>query len=79
MKRSILFFLLLFIFVFISCANNKEETAKANSSDKQLFSLLDPRETGVDFNNKILQTDEEYIINFNYIFNGGGVAIADFD
>lgn len=35
--------------------------------------------TGVTFNNTITETPSEHIFTFNYIYNGAGVAIADFD
>ena len=44
-----------------------------------LFKLLDSEQTGVDFNNKITETTEFNILTDEYIFNGGGVAVADFD
>lgn len=77
-RSSIIQVLYLVLFCF-ACSTKNEETNQKDVKQKQLFSLLDPHETGVNFNNKILQTDEEYIITFNYIFNGAGVAIADFD
>lgn len=38
-----------------------------------------PKETGIDFANQITETQEEYIYNFNYIYNGAGTGIADFN
>lgn len=61
---------------FLSSCTEKKPAGKGN---EKLFSLLKPSETGVDFNNRIVQTLDEYILNFNYIFNGAGVAVADFD
>lgn len=45
----------------------------------QLYSLIPPENSGVDFNNEIKETPTEHIYTFNYIYNGAGVAIADFD
>ncbi|HCB47301.1 MULTISPECIES: VCBS repeat-containing protein [unclassified Algoriphagus] len=44
-----------------------------------LFELKSPESTGVSFNNEIIETDSFNILTDEYIFNGGGVAIADFD
>lgn len=44
-----------------------------------LFRLLPASETGVDFANNIFETDSFNILTFEYIYNGGGVAIADFN
>ena len=49
---------------------------KENST---LFSLIPSNETGIDFNNIIKETDSFNILTEEYIFNGGGVAIADFN
>ena len=35
--------------------------------------------TGIEFNNKITETDDFNILTDVYIFNGGGVALADFN
>ncbi|SDD19714.1 Repeat domain-containing protein [Algoriphagus faecimaris] len=47
--------------------------------DEKLFELKDPDKTGIQFNNLITETDSFNILTDEYIFNGGGVAVADFD
>lgn len=44
-----------------------------------LFELKDPDETGIYFNNLITETDKFNILSYEYIYNGGGVGIADFN
>jgi hypothetical protein len=44
-----------------------------------LFELKSPEETGINFTNEIIETDSFNILTDEYIFNGGGVATADFD
>ncbi|MFM7627947.1 MAG: VCBS repeat-containing protein [Algoriphagus sp.] len=44
-----------------------------------LFELKSTEETGIDFNNEIIESDSFNILTDEYIFNGGGVATADFD
>ena len=43
------------------------------------FKLMDSTQTGINFTNTITETPTEHIYTFNYIYNGAGVAIADFD
>ena len=47
--------------------------------DKPLFSLLPASETGITFANRITDNDTMNIIDFEYIYNGGGTAIGDFN
>ncbi|MFD0798552.1 VCBS repeat-containing protein [Maribacter chungangensis] len=68
MRIKILVFLLL-VFLSPSC-EKKEET---------LFVLKSGQTTNINFNNRIVETDTFNILTEEYIFNGGGVAIADFD
>lgn len=44
-----------------------------------LFELKNPEYTGIDFANQIVETDSFNILTDEYIFNGGGVSVADFD
>jgi enediyne biosynthesis protein E4 len=64
MKLSL--FILSFLLLFSAC--KKEQT---------LFVSLDSTKTHVDFNNKITENDTLNIINTEFIYNGGGVAIGD--
>lgn len=41
------------------------------------FILLDPEETGVFFENKITEDYDYNIITYEYLYNGGGVAVGD--
>lgn len=56
--------------IFLSSCNKKTET---------LFTLLPAEETGITFNNRIEENDTFNILTHEYIYNGGGVGIADFN
>ncbi len=45
--------------------------------EKKLFTLLSAEDTGVTFANRITENDSINIIDFEYVYNGGGVGIAD--
>ncbi|MFM1808638.1 MAG: hypothetical protein RLZZ242_1363, partial [Bacteroidota bacterium] len=49
------------------------------SDEPSLFKALSSDYTGIDFNNIITETDTFNILTEEYIFNGGGVAAADFN
>lgn len=59
------YFLLIATFVIYSC------------SEKPRFQLLDSSNTGIDFQNTIVETDSLHVMNFEYVYNGGGVGVAD--
>lgn len=60
----------LFTVIFLlSCSEKKE----------RLFKLLYLTQSNIDFENRILESDTINILKEEYIFNGGGVAIADFN
>jgi enediyne biosynthesis protein E4 len=44
-----------------------------------LFSELPSKETGITFQNKLIESPEANIITYEYFYNGGGVAAADFN
>ncbi|HYF70281.1 MAG TPA: VCBS repeat-containing protein [Ohtaekwangia sp.] len=44
-----------------------------------LFQLLPSEKTGITFNNAIAETDSFNILTEEYIYNGGGVAVGDFN
>jgi len=46
-------------------------------ADKPRFELLDPAKTGINFVNEVMETDSLHVMNFEYIYNGGGVGIVD--
>ncbi|MDX1909832.1 MAG: VCBS repeat-containing protein [Saprospiraceae bacterium] len=54
--------------------NGSEPTLTAASPRLQ---LLSPGETGVDFQNLIVETEEHNVIRYINEYNGGGVAVAD--
>jgi hypothetical protein len=52
----------------IACHQPKPET---------LFTFVEPADSGVEFNNAIAEDDTFNIVDFYYVYNGGGVAIGD--
>ncbi|HMU04671.1 MAG TPA: hypothetical protein PJ990_13655, partial [Saprospiraceae bacterium] len=64
-KAGILFFSVLLI---IGCKKEQNKT---------LFTLTDPKETGLDFNNDLPYTEEYNTYTYRNFYNGGGVALGD--
>ncbi len=54
-------------------------TCRSSPDGGPLFRMLDADETGIDFANTITETDSVNILNYYYCYNGGGVAVGDFD
>ena len=50
-----------------------------NQEKQKLFTKVDANSSGIFFNNEIIENDSFNIINVEYIFNGGGVGIGDFN
>jgi len=75
------FICLIAIFVVISCGEPSGNVAdkSAGTFNGPLFTLLDAKDTGIDFVNENKQDVNRNIFSYHYYFNGGGVAIADFD
>ncbi len=69
MKKTTTIGQILFLtLIFTNCQN-----------EKPLFELLSPQQTGVGFVNKITENDTLNILNTEYVYNGGGVGIGDFN
>lgn len=53
--------------------------ASCSTQGDKLFTKLSPEETGITFNNHIVETEDFNVLTDEYIFNGGGVAVEDFN
>lgn len=51
-----------------SCTNDRQEP---------LFVMRSAEETGIDFANVITENDSINLLDYEYVYNGGGVAVAD--
>jgi len=49
----------------------------AQQVDMPLFTLLSPASTHVTFTNTLIESEELNVISYQYLYNGGGVAIGD--
>jgi len=59
----------------LSCSEKKALNPKEH--EKALFRLLSPDSTYISFNNQIEENDTFNMVDFFYVYNGGGVAIGD--
>src|SRR3954471_9826653 len=60
--------------LFLSCST-KKETRKEAANEKPLFLLME--QTGINFNNKVVDGQIENSFYFRNFYNGGGVALGD--
>src|SRR5256885_1908796 len=44
-----------------------------------LFSLMNPKQTGILFSNNIKEDDSVNVLRYEYLYNGAGVGIGDFN
>lgn len=63
-----LFFFLLIASSLLSCKENKT-----------LFHEIKGENSGIHFNNKIIENDTLNVMKYEYLYNGGGVGIGDFN
>ncbi len=59
------FFLLIFLISLGDC--------------QKLFNNLSPQQTGIFFENRLIESPQNNIITYEYFYNGGGVATGDFN
>jgi hypothetical protein len=45
----------------------------------KLFTLIEPNQSGIQFANTIMESQALSVLNYEYIYNGGGVGVGDFD
>ena len=62
------------LLILIACT-----TFLLSCSEDTLFTKLPTEDTGITFANRITEMDTMNILNFEYINNGGGVALGDFN
>jgi len=62
-------FIGLFVFILFSSCNSKST----------LFTKLSTDESGIDFNNLITENDSINPIDLEFLYNGGGVGVGDFN
>ncbi len=60
----------LFIVILLSCKK---------TSNNSIFEKLDPSQTNINFINQLTETEQDNVLNYEYFYNGGGVASADFN
>ncbi|MGO4911011.1 VCBS repeat-containing protein [Leeuwenhoekiella sp. W20_SRS_FM14] len=65
---------ILLILSVASCTSPKTDEAITKSS---LFKLHTSKETGVDFTNTIVENADFNMVDYFYVYNGGGVALGD--
>ncbi len=70
------------LFGFLACTpkgKQPEETIAKASDQPALFALLPASQTGVSFQNSLSEGLNTNILMYEYFYNGGGVATADFN
>jgi enediyne biosynthesis protein E4 len=68
MQKLLKNFLFLFAALILCNCGNKPE---------QLFQTVEPASSGIQFSNDLIYTDTLTVLDFEYLYNGAGVGIAD--
>lgn len=53
--------------------------ASLNCIGQSLFTLVSPEKSTIRFENQIIEDGKTNLLNYEYLYNGGGVAIGDFN
>jgi len=70
MKHLSFFWFALLLFLYLGCSPKRNDT---------LFELIKSSHSGISFENRIIEDDSLNALTFEYIYNGGGVGIGDFN
>ncbi len=66
-NKILIYFTVLF---FLGCSYNSKKT---------VFTYVDSSKSNINFKNTITENDTINVVNFQYVYNGGGVGIGDFN
>jgi len=69
----------LFCGLFFWGCHDREGKVNSFKYQNTLFELLDPDSIKIHFINSIAISDSINILNYEYLYNGGGVGVGDFD
>ncbi|MEM6348528.1 MAG: VCBS repeat-containing protein, partial [Bacteroidota bacterium] len=69
--------ILLLLFASVIQLSCQTQTAYAPMSEGPLFETLTVSESGINFLNHIEETDQTNFFTYEYLYNGGGVAVGD--
>ncbi|MEX0289874.1 MAG: VCBS repeat-containing protein [Flavobacteriaceae bacterium] len=67
-KTSVIVLTVAVLCNLISCTKEQE---------KKLFTLTDPDDTGIGFKNLLKETEQFNVLEYGYLYNGGGVSVGD--
>ena len=70
---------ILYLSIFCLIASSSCKTEHSNSNHKPLFTLLDKKQTHINFANKLEYTEEFNTYTYRNFYNGAGVGIGDFN
>lgn len=74
MKSLLVFLFVPFIFLLPLLQSEQNSNKK-----KPLFETIPSRKSGINFNNKLTEDRSNNILTYEYFYNGGGVAVGDFN
>ena len=73
-------FIALIVIFTTSCNSDiAVNTQEVNTSEIELFEVIPSSSTGIEFSNIITESPSFNYIQYDVLFNGGGVALADFN
>ncbi|MEM9935563.1 MAG: VCBS repeat-containing protein [Bacteroidota bacterium] len=75
MAQKIVFVFSILCLVLLS--QSCEKGSPTSSLDKPLFTQLNPKELGIDFENNLVYDSEFNVYTYRNFYNGGGVALGD--
>jgi len=73
MNKSYYYVFILVVFGFIGCNKSKP----TNTGSVPVFKLMDPKETGIYFDNSIQETEQLNYYYYDGIYQGAGTAVLD--
>jgi len=74
------FSICLILIIALGCENEKKyDLKKKVSSSPPLFTLMQEEETNIHFQNNLVEGLNANVLMYEYLYNGGGVAVGDFN
>jgi len=66
------------VYFFFSCTTSHDSKHELTASGT-LFEFMPSEKTGISFQNRLIPDYDMNAMEYNYFYNGGGVAAADFN